>query len=231
MDLTLGNKRASQSLTDQEQFGKDERRILDILSQGLATEFPNPNRAGCPGSAILEGIASHRVPLSEAEKWLDHLGSCSPCFQEFTAVRKKLRKRRWFRLGGGLAVVLLALALWFALRSHYGVINNQTAILDLRSYSVARGEQPPNQLPLELGRSTRHLVLYLPIGSKEGSYDTVLLSETGSELLHGSGTAQIENHVVVLRTDIDPAGVPPGLYFLGLRQHGPDWTRFPVHVF
>ena len=127
--------------------------------------------------------------------------------------------------------MLVALALWFALRSHYGVINNQTAILDLRSYSVARGEQPPNQLPLELGRNTRHLVLYLAIGSEEGSYDIVLLNETGNELLHGSGTAQIENHVVVLRADIDPAGVPPGLYFLGLRQHGPDWTRFPVHVF
>jgi hypothetical protein len=128
-------------------------------------------------------------------------------------------------------VVLVALALWFALRSHYGVINNQTAILDLRGYSAARGEQPPNQLPLEIGRSTRHLVLYLPIGSKEGSYDIVLLSETGSELLHRSATARLENHVVVLRTDIDPAGVPPGQYFLGLRQHGPDWTRFPVRLF
>jgi hypothetical protein len=232
IDLTSGKRRASQSLTDQKQFEKEERRILDVLSQRLATEFPNPNRAGCPGSAILEGIASHRVPLSEAEKWLDHFGSCSPCFQEFKAIRKKLRKRRWFRLGGGLPVVLLALALWFALRSHYGVGRDQTAILDVRGYSVERGgESPSNQPPLELRRSTRHLVLYLPIGSREGSYDLAMLNQIGNELFHGGGIAQLENHVVVLRTDIDLADLPAGLYSLGLRPRGFQWTRFPVRVF
>src|SRR3989442_13760133 len=83
--------------------GKDEKRIFDVLSQGLATEFPNPDRVGCPGSAVLEGIASHKIPLSEAEKWLDHLGSCSPCFQDFKAIKRKLHDRRGFSFGGGLA--------------------------------------------------------------------------------------------------------------------------------
>jgi len=37
--------------------------------------------------------------------------------------------------------------------------------------------------------------------------------------------------VVVLRTAVNIAGVPPGAYFLGIRQSGPEWTRFPVRLF
>jgi len=123
------------------------------------------------------------------------------------------------------------LALWFAFRSKQPVVRNEVAILDLRGQSVERGEQnPPDQAPLKIGRSTRRLVLYLPIGSKEGSYDVAMLSETGGEGAQTSGIAQIENHVLVLRADIDLAGVPPGSYVLGLRQRGLKWTRFPVRV-
>jgi hypothetical protein len=50
-------------------------------------------------------------------------------------------------------------------------------------------------------------------------------------MLHTMGTAQLENHVVILRADVDLARVPPGSYFLGLRQPGLEWTRFPVRVF
>lgn len=223
-------KASERYLTDPQQSGKDEKRILEVLSKGLSTEFPNPGRAGCPGSATLEGIASHRIPLSEAEKWFDHLGSCSPCFQEFTAIRNKLRARRRLRWGGGLAILVVGLALWLNFRSHHVV--NETAMLDLRGLSVERGEQnTSNGGPLQLGRSTKHLVLQLPIGSKEGSYDLALLEVTGSELLHASGIAQVENHTVVLRVEVDVAGVPPGSYFLGLRQPGLEWTRFPIRVF
>jgi len=227
----LGLRKASgRYLTDPQQSGKDEKRILEVLSKGLSTDFPNPGRAGCPGSATLEGIASHRIPLSEAEKLLDHLGSCSPCFQEFTAIRNKLHIRRRLKWGGGLAILVVVLALWINFRSHHAV--NETAMLDLQGFSVQRGEQnTTGQSPLQLGRSTKHLVLHLPIGSKEGRYDLALLKDTGSELLHVSGIARLENHIVVLRVEVDVVGVPPGSYFLGLRQPGLEWTRFPIRVF
>jgi hypothetical protein len=219
-------------VTDGKQSKKDGKRILAALSEGLSTEFPNPERVGCPGPEVLEGIASHKIPLSEAEKWLDHLGSCSSCFQDFKAIRRRLRVRRGFRLGGGLAILLVALALWFALRPHEVVKSNQTAMLDLRGYSIERGEQnTSSQAPFQLGRSIKHLILYLPIGSKDGSYDLALLNESGGELLHASGTAQVENHIVVLRVEVNVRDVPPGSYLLGLRQPGLEWTRFPVRVF
>ena len=195
----------------------------------MSSEFPNPGRVGCPGTAVLEGIASHRIPLSEAEKWLDHLGSCSPCFQEFTAIRNRRRKQRRLRWGGGLAVLLASLALWFTVRPHKP--GTETAVLDLRAYSGQRGEPTfSGQAPLQLQRNTKHLVLYLPVGSKEGSYEFALLDERGEELLHSSGTAQLENHIIVLRADTNGPVVPPGSYSLALREPGMEWTRFPVTV-
>ena len=216
-------------LTNLEQSKKNDKRVLDVLSKGLASEFPNPDRVGCPGAAVLEGIASHRIPLSEAEKWLEHLGSCTPCFQEFTAVRDQRRRRRRRNWAGGLALLGVSLALWFTLRLRQS--GTETAVLDLRAYSGQRGEQSASgQPPLELQPHTKQIVLYLPIGSREGRYDFALLNDRSVELLHGSGTAQLENHMVVLRSEINATSVPPGTYFLGLRQKGMEWTRFPIEI-
>ena len=202
------------------------------MSQGLASEFPNPGRVGCPGSAVLEGIASHKIPLSEAEKWLDHLGSCSPCFQEFKAIKRKLRVRRGFRFGGGLAILVAAVTLWLVLRPQHTKVPNEIAVLDLRNYSSERGEPTPsNQPPLDIPRASKHLTLYLPVGSKEGNYDVAVLSATGDEVLRATGTARLEDHVVVLRAEIDLAHVGSASYFLGIRQAGLEWTRFPIRVF
>ena len=54
-----------------------------------------------------------------------------------------------------------------------------TAVLDLRERSVARGQSQSGtgQAPLQIPRAAKHLVLYLPIGSKEGPYDFGLLQK------------------------------------------------------
>lgn len=107
-----------------------------------------------------------------------------------------------------------------------------TATLDLRERAVARGENPAetNQTPLELSREARHLVLDLPIGGKEGSYEVGLLGGSGEEIRRATGIAQLQNGTVILKADIDFADVSPGLYFLGVRQAGLDWTRYPIRV-
>ena len=73
---------------------RDEKRILDALGRCLLKEFPNPDRAGCPGSDVLKRIASHEMPLVEAEKWLDHLTSCSPCYRDFSELQAGYRQCR-----------------------------------------------------------------------------------------------------------------------------------------
>jgi hypothetical protein len=129
------------------------------------------------------------------------------------------------------AVLLMVIGglLWVRSRSF---IETTTVTLDLRERSVARGENPAQsgQPPLELSRRAKHLVLELPIGSKEGAYEVALLSQSGAELFHTSATAGLGDHIVVLRADVDFGGLSPGSYFLGLRQPGLEWTRFPIQV-
>lgn len=208
---------------------------MDLLTWGLSREFPNPDRVGCPDSAILRGIALRKLQLAEVEPWLEHLGSCSPCFQEFTELRKEAAsQRRRTQVWLVAAVVLIfAGAGWLWMRTQHSVQPPETAVLDLRELSVARGQNPTeaDQRPLELQHSARHLILDLPIGSKEGAYNLTLLSESGNQIWSTSGTAELRDHNVSLRVDVDVSGVQPGLYFLALRQPGVEWTRYRVRVF
>src|SRR5438045_1807545 len=203
-------------MKQREEFSIEETRILDLLDRGLSQEFPNPGRVGCPDSSVLRGIAEHKIQLSQADQWLNHLGSCTPCFQDFRRFRAEAAagKRRVFQMALTAAAVLLIVIgglLWVRSRPP---AQTATVTLDLRERSVARGENPAetNQPPLEFSREAKHLVLDLPIGSKEGSYEVALFSGGGEQVRGTTGIAQLENHTAILNADIDLAGVSPGSY-------------------
>lgn len=221
-------------LKQQEEFNAEEKRIWDLLGRGLSQDFPNPQRVGCPDSAMLKGIALHQVPLAEADPWLDHFSSCSPCFQEFSQFRKQALDRRrstqvWL---AAAAVLLFAVAGRLWVRTGPPVQRTAIVVLDLRERSLARGENPADAKPLalEIPRTTKHLVVDLPIGSKEGSYDLAVLNGAGDEVARATGTATLEGQIVILRADIDIGDVSPGFYFLGVRKLGLEWSRYPAHV-
>src|SRR5229473_6901199 len=85
-----------------------------------------------------------------------------------------------------------------------------------------------SEVALKIPRTARHLIVDLPIGSKEGSYDLALLNEAGDEVSRATGTATLEDHVVILRADIDIRNLSPGFYFIGLRQLGLEWSRYAI---
>ena len=182
---------------------------------------------------MLRGIALHKVPLSEADRWLDHFSSCSPCFQDFTQFRKQAANRRRTQIWlAAAAVFIFAVAGWFWVRTRPQGQTAVIVVLDLRGRATVRGENPydTSQPSLEVPRSAKGLNLELPIGSNEGAYDIALLDPSGAELFRTSAMAKLEDHIVVLRADVDLAGVSPGSYFLGLRQRGTEWMRFPIRV-
>ena len=209
--------------------------MLEILRQGLATEFPNPERIGCPGSSLLKGIAQGKVSLTEVGPWLDHLGSCSPCFREFQEFRRQsaMQRRRVLTLVATAAVLLFAVGGWLWVRARHSVQTTETAVLDLRDRSVARGQNPSDtsQARLEIPRTAKHLVLDLPIGSKEGPYDVGLITNTGDELLRATGTAELRDHINRLRVDVDFSRIRSGDYSLGIREPNLEWARYPIRVF
>lgn len=230
----MGNdfNESRQVLSEQGELDRDDKRLLDVLAQGLSREFPNPQRVGCPDSAVLRGIAFRKLRLADAEPWLKHLSSCSPCFQEFSDFRNEAaQRRRIMAWTAAAAVLIFAVAGWLWVRTQHSVLA-ATEVLDLREASAAPGQNPmeTEQQPLELHRWARHLILYLPTESQEGAHDIAVLSETGVQVLGSSGTARLENRVVCLRVDVDVSIVQPGRYFLAVRQTTLTWIRYPVRV-
>jgi len=231
----MGNdfNESRQVLSEQGELDRDDKRLLDVLGQGLSREFPNPQRVGCPDSAVLRSVAYRKLRLADAEPWLKHLSSCSPCFQEFSDFRKEAasQRRRTMAWTAAAAVLIFAVAGWLWLRTQHSVLA-ATEVLDLREASAAPGQNPmeTEQQPLKLHRWARHLVLYLPTESQEGAHDIAVLSETGAQVLGSSGTARLENRVVCLRVDVDVSIVQPGRYFLAVRHTTLTWIRYPVRV-
>jgi hypothetical protein len=144
-----------------------------------------------------------------------------------------MQRRRVLTLVATAAVLLFAVGGWLWVRARHSVQTTETAVLDLRERSVARGQNPSDtgQAPLEIPRTAKHLVLELPIGSKEGPYDVGLLTDAGEELLRATGTAELRDHIIRLRVDVDLSSVGPGTYSLGVRQPSLEWSRYPIRVF
>src|SRR5262249_42743819 len=156
------------------------------------------------------------------QKYLDHLGACSPCYRDFLELQAKYRQRRTRMIlavaAGGLIVV--GLGSWAVLRRRNKQI---VCVVDLWGRAIARGaERPPSEPPLGIPRNVSHLDIYLPLGSSEGAYDVRVTSATGESLVSEAGQAKIERGLTVLRVDIRISSARPGHYILQIRRHGSD---------
>ena len=210
---------------------RDEQRLLDALGRGLLKEFPNPDRAGCPGSAVLKRIASHEMPLAEAEKWLDHLTSCSPCYSDFSQFQsgyKRQRTRTFLAIAASVFIVI-SIAGWALFFKQKGPRVVQTAVLDLRSRSIPRGTEPnPGEQPLEVSRGVRHLNVYLPLGSAEGPYEVRIATTTGGAVFTTEGVASLKDGVTSIQAAVDLSSTSSGQYVFQVRRPGSEWNSYPL---
>ena len=178
-------------------------------------------------------MASHRVPLAEAEKWLDHLGSCSPCYRDFSRFQKthQLRQKRTLLAIAASILVCTSIGGWALVRWHKRNEAVQTAVLDLRDWSVARGTEPnPGIKPLEVSREASRLSILLPLGSSEGEYDVRIAKESGESVATAIGTAKLGHGVTALRVVLRISSLSPGTYILQIRKAGLEWNSYPLAV-
>jgi hypothetical protein len=206
-------------------------RILDALGRGLLKEFPNPGRAGCPGSDVLKRIASHEMPLTEAEKWLDHLTSCSPCYRDFSELQAGYRRRRMQTILAIAASILIVVGVagWALFFKPNGPPVVQTAVLDLRNRSVPRGgEVNPGEQPLEVSREVKRLNVYLPLGSAEGPYELRIAHTTGSAIFTTNGVASLRNGVTSIEAAVDLSSASSGRHVLQIRRPNSEWNSYPL---
>ncbi len=203
------------------------------MGRGISQEFPNPGRQGCPSQDVLKNIASRRLPLAQAEKFLDHITSCSPCYEDISRSREAERLRRTRALIAVAAcVVLVALAaVWAYLHNRADIRLAQTVVLDLRNRSVTRGgsqttEPGSGEAPLELSRAASALDVYLPKDSTAGIYELRILRSSGESLFVTSGIAKSDKGPLQTRVTLDLSSAYPGYYLLQVRKSGSEWNSY-----
>jgi hypothetical protein len=171
------------------------------------------------------------MPLSEAQKYLDHLGACSPCYRDFLDLQAKYRQRRTRLMFAVAASVLIVvgLATWAVLSQQGQQIAR--VVVDLRDRSLARGTEPPStEPPIAIPRNVSHLEIYLPLGSSEGPYEIQLTSVGGESFFAGTREAKLDQGLTVLRVDLGMSRPKPGNYLLRLRRPTAEWVSFPLKI-
>jgi hypothetical protein len=169
------------------------------------------------------------MPLSEADNWLDHLGSCSPCYRDFLHFQSAHRARRKQTLLAIAASILIVVSLagWAVLRNQNPSSVAQTAVLDLRNRSLSRGgESNPVQPPLEINRTVKHLTVYLPLGSPDGPYEMRIATTAGDTVFATTTVASLKNGITSFETAIDVSSASSGQYFFQVQRPGSEWNSY-----
>ncbi len=149
----------------------------------------------------------------------------APAFREASQ-----RDRSRTLLAVAASILLVAtVAGWALLRNRNDNPPTQTAILDLRNRSVARGaETNPDEPPLEFTRTAKNLKILLPLGSSDGPYDVRIVTPSGEELAASSGTAKLNDHITSLEVVLPHDSLRSGRYLLQLRKPQLSWDSYSL---
>jgi hypothetical protein len=209
----------------------EEKQLREALKRTFLDGYPNPERRGCPGSDILKAIASGKVTLEEAEPWINHLSSCSPCTRDFVELRRAYRRHQLRLVSSIAAGVLLAVAIvaFLLLRSSLGPTRLQPVTVDLSNWVTLRGpEGNATNPPVQLAKGYLNLTVYLPAGSEPGIYDVQVVREPGQPIWSAQREAKLENYKATIQVQVDLRQFNPGLYLFAFRRQGRSWTYIPL---
>jgi hypothetical protein len=222
---------------------EDDQRLREAGRRYFSTAFPNPDRIGCPSKDILKAMAARRYDREKARQWHEHMSHCSPCFNDFVALREGARRTsraRWIAVAAA-AVVVLVVAAWVWLATRGGrhapggnvIVENvgpyKEHLLDFRYEVPLRGsEKNANKSPVQIPRGRLTLSVYLPVGSEPGRYEVQVLQEPDHPLAQAEGNAELRDHIVVLTIKVDLTRLAAGLYLIQIRQDGLSWSQYPA---
>src|SRR5690349_14474519 len=88
----------------------DDSMFLRNSADVLTSDFPNPDRVGCPDQSMVEAIAYRKTPLKEIAPWLKHLSVCSECFRDVSRLRRAKQVQRTVRLAFAAAAAVVIIA-------------------------------------------------------------------------------------------------------------------------
>jgi hypothetical protein len=74
-------------------FENMEHELVGVFDRVLHSDYPNPERIGCPGTDILQKLVISPETFA-SESTLRHLGRCAPCVDELKKLRLKVNRHR-----------------------------------------------------------------------------------------------------------------------------------------
>jgi len=239
-----------------------ERELGEFLKvlQGAALKgYPNPERAGCPGSDVLRDVARTAAPF--AHPAYEHIKTCSPCLQEMlhlqgNAIRDRRARASKIRMRGilvgcmsvGVAIAVLTL---FLIRRDGGKPKEHIAsavtgakqaplpaalpviAFDFRSAGPNRGADDASRQSVQHAfRKVAALKITLPFGSDDGVYSVEIRDpQKGLVLKSERGSAKLlDGETLLTIPHVDLSDLPPGQYDFMFRHADAFWRKAKISV-
>jgi hypothetical protein len=223
---------------------RNEKDLIAVAKDALASDFPNPERIGCPEAKILDAVAGRRLTFSEVNDVVDHIATCSPCFDVYTGYRKKYCSRyNWKRSIAVVALFASVAASWYLGRqilpqagrrpSQVAEVAPLTVVLDFHDRTAERSGQVQPSGPIaipHLRRSLLNLQIRLPIGLEDGQYSIEFRGGDGQTAVQTTGTATWDGSAETLIARIDLRSVHPGQYTVAVRRGASSWRQYSIFV-
>lgn len=214
-------------------------RLKKHLQASILRDYPNPERKGCPGDAVLRALATR--PLSESidddPNW-QHVTHCAECYREFLEFSQKAKQRAITskRLAlGGIAAALMVFGIYLAIRAwRPGTERPQIAELQYRKTLVdiesmtRSGDANGEKKPIVLEREPKELTVRLPVGSRSGTYDFQIRDAWGKTVISKQQSASIHDGTTEFVVLLNLSELAAGHYSMQVRRVPFDWTYYPV---
>ena len=234
--------------------------VRDVVALGRKyskSGFPNPDRVGCPSRSSLNAMAYRDRRLTLEDIPASHIVSCSPCFREYTRLRRMALFLRGLRIAGaalGTAVVIFLMVrfVWQPTRHcetpmlaekqlAKGPLPGESkqqplpveplaVTVDLASFSPSRGDaNDGTKKRVHLPQKLLRIDFRLPLGMEPGEYEIRLQDSTGAVFIAERAPGRMNNGITSVEIDLDLATTRGNLTLL-IRPPGLGWRRFPVIV-
>ena len=200
------------SLQHKKRQNDEDRQFSQLLNRELTEGFPNPDRTGCPDPELLQRVARHQVPISEIDRWIDHLGSCSECFGEFNRLKAAsgARRRRAILYAATACIVLASVGLLWKYLSRGPGMPTPDAGAAATNPAVITGDRGGRQdvASTAADRKPFEVMLKLTRSTTRGEKST-----------NTSQTIRVPARLLACRMTL-PLGSSDGLYYVQVQRSG-----------
>jgi hypothetical protein len=187
-------------------------------------------------------MAFRRTKADLTQLPVSHIASCSPCFREYTQLRKTAQHQRiaktMIAVAASILLVVGAVALWNkrapvesprVAETPVPPAPLATVMVNLASMTRTRGGGTEvSRLTLPAKRFIGHV--QMPVGSEPGSYEVRVAQADDNTVIEANVQARISDGVTSFDVELPFADLGGKQLTFMVRPAGLTWQRYPIYV-